>query len=439
MASTLIIPGVQVRTQFEPAPVLPGATGVLGVVGVADRGSVDPTPLGSVAELIDQFGPASRYTMPEIRTAFANGVRGRGWRAIAPGPGPEGVAHRHRRRRRAAWSRSWRAPRAPGATSSRCGSTPVTTLDRDRREVRRPRGALARRGRRPPRQPGDGPGQPERPLRPGERGVAPRRRGRPGVRHAAARARSHAPRSPSSDARAASAVLKAGAVDAVRVEAKRAGAGRQPTVRPGRRRPRTGAPSRARATRRASTSRARAGRAGRRRDPRHGAGQRARRGDAHRHPAGRRRLAPTDRCDSIDELVTRLADDPDVRGVDARRARCPRRRPAQPLPRAVDVTVFTEGRDPRVYAGIGTVDASRRSADPAVRSPRSAPTAAARRRRGHRPHRRPQQRSGAGTGRRSRRDAAARARARARAAGALEVEITQGTSTHRRRDRRWST
>lgn len=87
MPSPLIIPGVQVRTQFEPSPVLPGATGVLGVVGVADRGPTAPAPIGNVAELIDQFGPASRYTMPEIRTAFANGVS-RVWVArIAPDRG----------------------------------------------------------------------------------------------------------------------------------------------------------------------------------------------------------------------------------------------------------------------------------------------------------------------------------------------------------------
>lgn len=87
MPSPLTIPGVQVRTQFEPSPVLPGATGVLGVVGVADRGPIEPAPLGNVVELIDQFGPASRYTMPEIRTAFANGVA-RVWVArIAPDRG----------------------------------------------------------------------------------------------------------------------------------------------------------------------------------------------------------------------------------------------------------------------------------------------------------------------------------------------------------------
>jgi hypothetical protein len=87
MPSPLVIPGVQVKTLFEPSPVLPGATGILGVVGVADRGPIVPTPIGSVSELIAAFGPATRYTMPEIRTALANGVSEVVVARIAPGKG----------------------------------------------------------------------------------------------------------------------------------------------------------------------------------------------------------------------------------------------------------------------------------------------------------------------------------------------------------------
>ena len=74
MASALIIPGVQVRTIFEPPPVLPGATGILGVVGIVDKGPLVPTQVGSFSEFIEVFGSASRHSMPEVRSAFANGV-----------------------------------------------------------------------------------------------------------------------------------------------------------------------------------------------------------------------------------------------------------------------------------------------------------------------------------------------------------------------------
>ena len=87
MPSPLIIPGVQVKTEFEPSPVLPGATGILGVVGITDRGPVDPVQVGSFAEFADVFGPASRYTMPEVRGAFANGVSRVVVARIAPGRG----------------------------------------------------------------------------------------------------------------------------------------------------------------------------------------------------------------------------------------------------------------------------------------------------------------------------------------------------------------
>ncbi len=90
MPSTLIIPGVQVRAEFEPSPVLPGATGILGVIGIVDRGPLLPTPVGSFGEFIDLFGPASSFTMPEVRTAFANGVAQVVVARVLPGRGQKG-------------------------------------------------------------------------------------------------------------------------------------------------------------------------------------------------------------------------------------------------------------------------------------------------------------------------------------------------------------
>ncbi len=87
MASALVIPGVQVRTVFEPSPALPSLTGILGVVGVTDRGPIDPTPVGGMSEFLDTFGPASRYTMPEVQSAFANGVSEIFIARTAPGRG----------------------------------------------------------------------------------------------------------------------------------------------------------------------------------------------------------------------------------------------------------------------------------------------------------------------------------------------------------------
>lgn len=74
MPNDMIIPGVQVRTEFEPVPPLPSIAGILGVVGVTDRGPLTPTRIGSFAEFVDIFGPASRFTMPEVRDALSNGV-----------------------------------------------------------------------------------------------------------------------------------------------------------------------------------------------------------------------------------------------------------------------------------------------------------------------------------------------------------------------------
>jgi len=87
MASPLVIPGVQVRTAFEPAFPALSATGILGVAGVTDRGTTTPTPVGGTTEFVELFGPASRYTMPEVRTALAEGVSRVVVARTAPGRG----------------------------------------------------------------------------------------------------------------------------------------------------------------------------------------------------------------------------------------------------------------------------------------------------------------------------------------------------------------
>ena len=87
MPSALIIPGVQVRTEFEPSPALPGPTGILGVVGVTDYGPVLATAVGTFGEFVEIFGPGSRYTMPELRDAFANGISRAVVARIEPGHG----------------------------------------------------------------------------------------------------------------------------------------------------------------------------------------------------------------------------------------------------------------------------------------------------------------------------------------------------------------
>lgn len=76
MARTLIVPGVSVETRFDVPPPLPSRSGILGVVGIVDR-----VPSGSelegvttAPELLDRFGPATRFSFPEVMDAIANGV-----------------------------------------------------------------------------------------------------------------------------------------------------------------------------------------------------------------------------------------------------------------------------------------------------------------------------------------------------------------------------
>lgn len=76
MARTLIVPGVSVETRFDIPPPLPSRSGILGAVGVVDRAPAGGELSGVTAaqELLERFGPATRYSFPEVMDAIANGV-----------------------------------------------------------------------------------------------------------------------------------------------------------------------------------------------------------------------------------------------------------------------------------------------------------------------------------------------------------------------------
>lgn len=72
----LIIPGVDIRVIRELVPRPLGATGVLGIVGCAEK-DLSNKPLqalASFASFKDTFGPASALAMPEVKQAFAAGL-----------------------------------------------------------------------------------------------------------------------------------------------------------------------------------------------------------------------------------------------------------------------------------------------------------------------------------------------------------------------------
>lgn len=76
MARILVVPGVSVETRFDVPPPLPSRSGILGAIGVVDR----LPPAGELAgvttsaELFERFGPATRFSFPELLDAIANGV-----------------------------------------------------------------------------------------------------------------------------------------------------------------------------------------------------------------------------------------------------------------------------------------------------------------------------------------------------------------------------
>lgn len=74
---SLIIPGVSISVIRELVPRPLGATGILGIVGPTEN-DLSAQPLaacGSLQEFREAFGPATVASLPEVKQAFANGLR----------------------------------------------------------------------------------------------------------------------------------------------------------------------------------------------------------------------------------------------------------------------------------------------------------------------------------------------------------------------------
>ena len=63
------------EARFDVPPPLPARSGVLGCVGVVDRSpGKHLVGVTNAQDLIETFGPATRYSFPEVMSALANGV-----------------------------------------------------------------------------------------------------------------------------------------------------------------------------------------------------------------------------------------------------------------------------------------------------------------------------------------------------------------------------
>jgi len=75
MPRTLIVPGVSVEARFDVPPPLPARSGILGAVGIVDRVPDDrPVGVTTTQQLFELFGPATRFSFPEAVSALVNGV-----------------------------------------------------------------------------------------------------------------------------------------------------------------------------------------------------------------------------------------------------------------------------------------------------------------------------------------------------------------------------
>lgn len=145
MARVLVVPGVSVETRFDVPPPLPSRSGILGAVGVVDRAPPpgELTGITTSAELFERFGPATRYSFPELLDAIANGVSEVFVSAVDPRSGaPAELTLRDDENQPVALLRA----RAAGPWGNDLGARVVRTMAEDGVTVRRLSVEIAQRG-----------------------------------------------------------------------------------------------------------------------------------------------------------------------------------------------------------------------------------------------------------------------------------------------------
>lgn len=136
MARVLIVPGVSVETRFDVPPPLPSRSGILGAVGVVDRAPAagELTGITTTTELFERFGPATRFSFPEVVDAIANGVSEVFVSAVDPRSGtPASLTLQDDENQAVAVLRA----RAVGPWGNDLGARVVRTMAEDGRTVRR--------------------------------------------------------------------------------------------------------------------------------------------------------------------------------------------------------------------------------------------------------------------------------------------------------------
>jgi len=71
---TLVVPGVQVTVVKEVLPQQPTPSGILGIIGFTEKIPARIERASSFSRLVDVFGAATAYSLPEARKALDNGV-----------------------------------------------------------------------------------------------------------------------------------------------------------------------------------------------------------------------------------------------------------------------------------------------------------------------------------------------------------------------------